>query len=471
MSEEPLKVNLCPLNNYSYYLQYNKNINHDRLDFSPGVVNLFGYCRVSTQLQAMYGSSIATQIQLLYDECQRTQYDEYNRKIIYRLARIYVDNGISAKNIDGRPGLVSLQKHIKSLISGRTHQRIGIIVSDLSRLTRSSGDLESIINWITQDSLKLKFIDNSLDPNTNSGALMLKMMASFFEFERKNSQFKTKLVLRSLSEANTLTGHCSYGWTVGVNENGRKTNVIIPEEQEGLNKVIELSRANPNMSPGDIRHLMNKTNILCLRGPGRNFKGVKNSEKNIQRNAKTEWTGKWTTEIVSTIMDHDRFEDRKELVQKNITSHLNQNNHENSFAGNIIKKDEIVIKAIKDHLEETDGYSKEKFNISEIARMIDDKFLFQKKLDRNYVKQMMVTSRIIQNEVTEEKKEEKSKEEDELIVKQIRELINQYDIRGYLRLCEVLLELKIPIIGKRKSWNATNVRDLCLKYKIEIRVR
>ena len=178
MVEEPLKVNLNPDNEYSYYLQYEDNI-----DCSPRIINMFGYCRVSTQIQAQFGSSIETQIQLLINECKKPQRDD-NKPVSYNLIRIYVDDGISAKNISNRPGFVELQKQVNLLSSGRSNQKLGVIVSDLSRLTRNSDDLSLLIKWINGRFLTLKFIDNSIDPTTDAGKLILSVMGSFFEFER-----------------------------------------------------------------------------------------------------------------------------------------------------------------------------------------------------------------------------------------------------------------------------------------------
>ena len=445
---EPEKVTVSKDNDWSYYLEYNTE-----LDFSTGAVNMFGYCRVSTRLQSQFGSSIETQIKLLVDECKRYQYDESNKRTKFNLMRIYVDDGVSAKNIKGRPSLVDLMKHISSLVTGRSHKKIGVVVSDLSRLTRSSESLQEILNWIKNDSIKLKFIDTSVDPESNSGQMMLNMLTAFFEFERKNSSFKTRLTLRSMSENGTLTGHCSYGWTCGKNEAGKKIDIPVEEEQEGLLKVIELSRANPEATSYQIKNMMNKTDILCLRGPGRNFRGIKPTEKSIKKNEGVEWTGKWTAQIVEKIIEHDRFDDRLKAVK--------EKNKDNPI--NIMNKDEIVIQAIKDHLDETDGYDEKNFNISEITRAVDDKMLFQKKLDRNYVKRMMIVARIIKPEIVV-----KAAQNEDEILSNIKELIDTKKIMTYTSLTDILIENDIPLIGKRKAWNKTNVRDLCIKFKLEL---
>ena len=52
-------------------------------------------------------------------------------------------------------------------------------------------DLNTILEWVKENSIKLKFIDNSIDLESNTGTLMMQMMAAYFEFERKNYAFKT----------------------------------------------------------------------------------------------------------------------------------------------------------------------------------------------------------------------------------------------------------------------------------------
>lgn len=444
------KINIDDSEPHSYYQEYNTE-----LDFSPGVINMYGYCRVSTQIQAQFGSSIDTQQRLLENESDRSHYDELNKNIRYHLMRIYIDDGISAKNITDRPGLVNVMDHISSLVNGRTHQKIGLIVSDLSRLTRSSADLETILEWVKNDAIKLTFVDNSIDTTTNAGMLMLKMMTNYFEFERKNSSFKTTLTLRSMSENGTLPGGCSYGWTCTKTENGRKADAPVEAEQEGYNKVIELIGENPDLKAFQIKNLMNETGIICLRGPGKNFRGnEKPSEKDIARNAKSEWTGKWTTAIIQKIMDRVNEEERRKTVMNN------------SEKISILDKDARVIEEIKQFFEETDGYSKERVNVSEVCRYIDDKQLFVKKVNRQYITKLMLDARLLPKE--DKKKKTTNQEREEEIIESIRTMIEENKVRHFTTLTEKLIENNIELVGKRKAWNKTNVRDLCKQKNIEL---
>ncbi len=411
----------------------------DKLNLEKSTINMIGYCRVSTQLQAKFGSSIETQINLLIEDCKREHYDENGKTIKYILNRIYVDEGISAKNITDRHGFLNLQSYLTSLVTGKTYNKLGLIISDISRLTRSSSDLEIIISWISDNSLKLKFIDSSLDVTSSSGMLMLKMMTSFFEFERKNSAFKTRLTLRSMSESGTLTGHCSYGWTNGISENGRKINVPVQEEQEGLNEVIRIYKEDKELTASQIKKLMNRSGILCCRGPGQNTE---------------DWTGIWTTKIIKKIIEHESFIGRQ-LKYKELSKHTN-----------IMNKDEIVVQLIRDYLDEIDGYENDKFNYTEIAKIIDDKYCFQKQLSGTYIKKMMIKAKIIKE--TKRTNKPLNTENKDKVLDLINVLIIENDVSKYSELCRLMIENNIELIGNIESWTSSNVRSLCLRNKINL---
>ena len=192
--------------------------------------------------------------------------------------------------------------------------------------------------------------------------------------------------------------------------------------------------------------MINHSEIKCFRGPGRNFWGDTLTEKNIKRNEGVEWTGKWTTSIVEKIIEHDQIESRKEIIK-------------NKDKVDRFRKDEIVIKLIKEYIELTG--TKEKFNCSDIKRFIDNKIIFEKCIDRNYVKKILLEANFIKPDIKVEKVET-----DEEIVNRIKKLIVDECIFGYTRLTEVLIEKNFPLVGGRKGWNKVNVRDLCKRYNI-----
>src|SRR5262245_49802939 len=84
----------------------------------------FGYCRVSTDMQAQFGFSL---------EAQQNQIAAYARAYDYEVIGFYVDHD-SAKNVTGRP---EYQKMIAEVDKGKVEF---IISTALDRFSRSQRD-------------------------------------------------------------------------------------------------------------------------------------------------------------------------------------------------------------------------------------------------------------------------------------------------------------------------------------------
>jgi site-specific DNA recombinase len=87
------------------------------------------YVRVSTEEQAREGFSIRAQQQKLKDYARIKEWSIY---------KIYVDEGISGKNITERPAINEMLEDVK------TGQVKNVLVFKIDRLTRSTKDLEPI---------------------------------------------------------------------------------------------------------------------------------------------------------------------------------------------------------------------------------------------------------------------------------------------------------------------------------------
>lgn len=61
-----------------------------------------------------------------------------------------------------------------------------IIISDFSRLARSTQDLLDIVDKLNDKGVKLKSLKENLDTNTSTGKLMLTVIGAINEFERAN---------------------------------------------------------------------------------------------------------------------------------------------------------------------------------------------------------------------------------------------------------------------------------------------
>jgi len=88
------------------------------------------YVRVSTDEQAQEGFSIRAQEQKLKDYARVKDWSIYN---------IYMDEGISGKNITERP---AVNRMIEDIQNGHVKN---VVVFKIDRLTRSTGDLSYLI--------------------------------------------------------------------------------------------------------------------------------------------------------------------------------------------------------------------------------------------------------------------------------------------------------------------------------------
>jgi len=88
------------------------------------------YVRVSTEEQAQEGYSIRAQVQKLKD---------YARIKDWHVYKIYMDEGISGKNITDRPAINEMIADIK-----KGHVK-NVLVFKIDRLTRNTADLISLV--------------------------------------------------------------------------------------------------------------------------------------------------------------------------------------------------------------------------------------------------------------------------------------------------------------------------------------
>lgn len=137
---------------------------------------MVGYCRVSTEEQAVSGLGLVAQRHAIEEECQRRGVP---------LLSMYEDAGVSAKSID-RPALTAA---LGGLEAGRGSV---LMVSKLDRLSRSVHDFSGIMLLAEREGWGVVALDVAVDTTTPQGAALSQLLAVFAELERKLVGVRTK---------------------------------------------------------------------------------------------------------------------------------------------------------------------------------------------------------------------------------------------------------------------------------------
>lgn len=127
-----------------------------------------GYCRVSTEEQAIEGISLRAQADTIRAYCKLNDLE---------LIEIIKDSGFSGKDLN-RPGI---QKIIK-LIKDKSTQ--AVVVYKLDRLSRRVIDTLSLIEIFEKNKIALHSFHEKIDTDSAMGRFFLNITASFAQMER-----------------------------------------------------------------------------------------------------------------------------------------------------------------------------------------------------------------------------------------------------------------------------------------------
>ena len=135
------------------------------------------YLRVSTEEQAENPEgSIKNQEQRLRDYIRLKNMGESFGEIV----AVYCDPGISAKNMN-RPGF---QKMLQAIEKGEVDL---VLVTELSRFSRSTKDFTMLQEFLEEHGCKFMSLRENFDTSGAAGSMVLNMMASIAEFERRQT--------------------------------------------------------------------------------------------------------------------------------------------------------------------------------------------------------------------------------------------------------------------------------------------
>ncbi|MDR2559068.1 MAG: recombinase family protein [Oscillospiraceae bacterium] len=202
------------------------------------------YIRVSTEEQAQEGFSIRAQEQKLKDFAQIKDWTIFN---------IYMDEGLSGKNIKDRP---AINRMIEDIRGGLVKN---VLVYKIDRLTRSTSDLIHFMDLFNQHDCAFNSLMESIDTQTASGRMFLKIIGIFAEFERENIIERVKLGReRKVKEGYTLcSSHASYGYD---RASGQKIQSVNEEEARVVKEIFDMF-VNRSMSINSITKTLNMRKV------------------------------------------------------------------------------------------------------------------------------------------------------------------------------------------------------------------
>lgn len=176
-----------------------------------------GYIRVSTDEQTRDGLSLTHQEHKIRGYCELFGLE---------LVRIERDAGVSAKSLD-RDGLRSV---LDDLRRGRV---AGLVIYKLDRLTRSLGDWSNLIDELFSKTAgrHLHSVEEKIDTGTASGLLVLDVLMSVAQWERRIIAERTADALQGKISRGERCGRIRFGKSLAADG---KTLVDHPEEQRAL---------------------------------------------------------------------------------------------------------------------------------------------------------------------------------------------------------------------------------------------
>ena len=155
------------------------------------------YVRVSTLDQAREGFSIDEQKERLIAYCGFKG---------YKIHKIYVDAGISAKN-DKRDGYQGIIEDIKE---GKANI---IVAFKLDRLTRSVYDIEKLMKFVNDYECDIDCMADESNTTTSNGRMVMRIMTSVSQNEIEKCSERTKVGLAGAIKAGHIPTHTPLGFT------------------------------------------------------------------------------------------------------------------------------------------------------------------------------------------------------------------------------------------------------------------
>lgn len=202
---------------------------------------IYGYVRVSTEIQKEKDNSIKNQISYIEDYCKRYDLD---------LVKIYSDNGISGMK-KNRDGLMDLFNNLKE-------DKIDcLVVYSLSRLGRKLTDVIEFVNTLSNNGIKFISLKENFNTEEVVGKLMMNILGSINEFEVDVLSQRIRDVKQYKKSKNEV-----YCGKILFGKYKRKNKLVTNPYEIKTLKLIQKLRDIEKLSYQKISDYLNSNNIL-----------------------------------------------------------------------------------------------------------------------------------------------------------------------------------------------------------------
>jgi len=212
------------------------------------------YARVSTQEQAVEGTSLEHQSEQLVHYCQSQGWD---------IAGKYIDPGFTGKDGD-RPALRRLLSDAKLGLFNK------VVVYKMDRLARSLRLLLNIEDKLKEHGISFHSVKETFDTSTASGRHFLQMLGMISEWERETIIERTKAGrLQRYREGCWAGGKPAYGYT--YNRESKKL-IINKQEARIVRRIFEYYNSGKSLSY--ISNTLNDEKIPARHNNGKGWRAT-----------------------------------------------------------------------------------------------------------------------------------------------------------------------------------------------------
>lgn len=186
------------------------------------------YIRVSTEEQAENPEgSIKNQEQRLREFLKLKNMIEPFGEV----SEVFSDPGVSAKNMN-RPGFQRMLKAIEAKTVDL------VLVTEISRFSRSTRDFAMLQEFLEEHDCKFLSIRENFDTSGAAGKMVLNMMATIAEFERRQTAERISHSFQARAKRGLYNGG-SVPLGYQINDEKRGCLLIVPEEAETIRLIFK----------------------------------------------------------------------------------------------------------------------------------------------------------------------------------------------------------------------------------------